>query len=164
MKMLKIRDKDLKRERGFPFLFLVTWALRSSLERQAEFRDACPVASNDFKNPRSSTLSHTQNWSGENRGRGGVGQEAAKEENERRERPQPSSPASPLRSSGESERRALRWAKFVPPASRSWWRGEEGSGAPSLQPRERLRPRRAYLAVLVLDVVRQFPKHFHGSA
>lgn len=47
--MLKIRDKELKRERGFPFLFLVTWALRSSLGRQAEFRDACPVASNDFK-------------------------------------------------------------------------------------------------------------------
>eukprot|EP00069_Balaena_mysticetus_P003743 bmy_00852T0 len=32
---------------------------------------------------------------------------------------------SPLRSSGESERRALRWGKFVPPAPRSWLRGEE---------------------------------------
>lgn len=61
----------------------------------------------------------------------------------------------------------MRWCKFVPPAFRSKLRGEEEERegqSPSLWPRGRLSQRRAYLAVFVLDIIRQFPKHFHGSA
>lgn len=37
-------------------------------------------------------------------------------------------------------------------------------GARILRPQESRSRRCAYLAVLVLDIIRQFPKHFHGSA
>lgn len=46
----------------------------------------------------------------------------------------------------------------------AWRGGGEGGSISKPVAAKMLSRRRAYLTVFVLDIIRQFPKHFHGSA